>query len=1321
MTQTARLATTPFVARPPNLGLLRDERLHELLTASAGRVPDKPALICGADHVTYAELDARTGRWGATLCAGGVGPGCVVGVWLDRSIALHAAVLAVLKAGATFLPFDAETPPDRVAACLADCGAALLLVDAAHAARAEGLGAPVLSVAALGAGAGAGVTPRRPAATDPAYIIYTSGSTGRPKGIAVSHRSICHLARAENVLLGVTGADTVYQGFSAAFDMALEEVFISFLAGATVFVPTAAQARAIDRLPALLDEAGVTVLHAVPTLLAMLDGDVPGLRLINVGGEACPEALVERWWRPGRRMVNTYGPTETTVTATAAELRPGEPVTIGHPLPNYTAVVVDEAGDPVRPGKAGELCIGGPGVSLGYVNRPELSAERFVPMAGPDGHSREFPMFYRTGDRASLDAAGRLVLHGRLDSQVKHRGYRIELGEIEAELCRLPGVRTAAVLLQGEGAAAHLAAYLVPSEGAAPRREALRAGLAARLPCYMVPAAFHVLAAMPRLSSGKVDRKALPVLPLPEAEGRPVECTPAEAPLLAAVQALFPGVPAGVDDDVFTGLGGHSLLAAALVSQLRKQERFRRMSLRDLYELRTVARLARRFPIETSPAREPLATAKAEARPHPGNRLRHALCAAAQVPLLGVVLGLASMEFLLPYLAFDQVRDRSGLLPGTAMALAVFVAIPPLLMLVAVVAKWLLLGRVQEGQHPLWGGFYLRWWFIARLLALVNTGLLADTPLMAVFCRLLGARVGKQAHLGSVEMGAHDLAEIGTGADLGSGVLLNNARVEGGWLKLGRVRVGADACIGSGCVLEGGSAVGAGGELANLSLLADGVAVPAGEAWSGSPAAFRAVAAPPRPRPAVGRLRWAAAVAGFLGVAGLLLPLLHLLPVVPALFALAKVQDAGLVRQHLLIFAPLIALGYTVLVLAEVAGLRWLVLGQVREGEHSTASSFFLRKWTVDRLLELSLTVLHPIYASLYVVPFFRALGARVGRGAEISTAASVTHDLLEIGEDAFVADAVVLGEPEIRRGRLTLRRTVLGRRAFVGNCALLPDGVHIPDDALVGCLSVPPDGAAPLAAEQACFGSPAILLPSRQVSTAYDPRLLYRPGRRQMAERLLIEGLRILLPRAAVFAMICLALDAFEALSQRLGWGPALLAVPVLYIALFCMPALGGTVALKWALVRRYRAAEHPLWSRPVWFSEAVTAIYEGLPVALLLQHLRGTPFLPLALRLFGARIGQRTWLDTTDLTEFDLVRIGDEAELGQDSGPQTHLFEDRVMKIGSVELGRRAVMGANSIALPGARLEDGARLGALSLVMKGETVPAGTRWAGSPARAAP
>ncbi len=272
---------------------------------------------------------------------------------------------------------------DRIRACLADANAAGLLACAANAHALFDLACPLWTAEALAAASTPGGLRRSGVLpTHPAYVIYTSGSTGKPKGIAVSQRSICHFLRSENDVLGVREDDRVYQGFSVAFDMSFEEIWISYLVGATLWIAPRELAGDPDALPQALSENHVTVLHAVPTLLALFARDMPSLRLINLGGEACPEALVSRWARPGRQVFNTYGPTEATVSASLAELHAGQPVTIGVPLPNYGA-----AGRRPRRGKrpallprgeTGELCIIGPGVAIGYLGRPDLTAEKFL-------------------------------------------------------------------------------------------------------------------------------------------------------------------------------------------------------------------------------------------------------------------------------------------------------------------------------------------------------------------------------------------------------------------------------------------------------------------------------------------------------------------------------------------------------------------------------------------------------------------------------------------------------------------------------------------------------------------------------------------------------------------------------------------------------------------------------------------------------------------------------------------------------------------------------------------------------------------------------
>ncbi len=285
-----------------------------------------------------------------------------------------------------------------------------------------------------------------------------------PKGIVITGRNICHYLRSANALYRITDEDVVFQGASVAFDLSMEEIWIPFMVGARIVVASAEMLGEVDRLPDVLTEAGVTVLDTVPTLLGMLPRDVPSLRLIILGGEACPATLALRWWRPGRQIFNSYGPTESTVVATAAEVRPGAPVTIGRPIPNYTCYVVDDRMRLCPRGVEGELLIGGPGVARGYLNRDALTAEKFIanPFGGADGD----PILYRSGDAVALDQSGEIVFRGRIDDQVKIRGFRVELGEIEVKLSQCPGVSQATVVLRAEDGIDQLVAFLVPEAGA---------------------------------------------------------------------------------------------------------------------------------------------------------------------------------------------------------------------------------------------------------------------------------------------------------------------------------------------------------------------------------------------------------------------------------------------------------------------------------------------------------------------------------------------------------------------------------------------------------------------------------------------------------------------------------------------------------------------------------------------------------------------------------------------------------------------------------------------------------------------------------------
>ncbi len=590
---------------------------------------------------------------------------------------------------------------------------------------------------------------------------------------------------------------------------------------------------------------------------------------------------------------------------------------------------------------------------------------------------------------------------------------------------------------------------------------------------------------------------------------------------------------------------------------------------------------------------------------------------------------------------------------------------------------------------------------------------------MRAYYRLLGARVGRDALLLCDFIDVADLVTIGDDAALDAGSMLATSAVEGGVLRLGTVvdrRRRDDRRDGGRRPRRRASATAP--RSTSCRRCRPSAASPPASAGRGR-RRRASPRIPARATPAPSPLRRHGMAFALLVAAGLL-PLAALLPIAPGLVAMIE-ADWGSEGYGFIAFAPLLAAAYVVLMCTLMAAVKWLLLGRVKPGTHSVWSGFYLRFWVVRQLGALALELLHPIYATLFVRPWFRLMGAAVGKRAEISTATSVVHDLVTIGPESFIADGVVLGAARTVPGAIVLAPTVIGRRTFVGNSGLIPAGSTIGDDALIGVLSRPPEDAGLAATAGATwFGSPPLRLPARQVATMFDEGARFNPPRRLVAARLAMETLRTILPLSIFIALLSLLLSVVGDLADRRHPGLTIgLAFIPLYVG-FVLAAGLAVVALKWLVVGRYRPTTKPLWSFFVWRTELVTATYENLAVNLLLEPLRGTPWLAVYFRLMGARIGRRVYLDTTDMTEFDLVEIGDDAALNDAAGLQTHLFEDRVMKVSGVKVGARATVGSLAIVLYDAVIEDGAELGDLSVLMKGETLAAGTAWEGSPARPA-
>ncbi|MFF5483204.1 amino acid adenylation domain-containing protein [Streptomyces sp. NPDC012935] len=569
----------------------------EQFARQAAATPNAPAVICAEESLTYRELDARAERLAAELVRRGVRRGSVVAVALRRSPGMVVALLAVLRAGGAYLPVDPAYPADRISYMLDDSGAQLAVTDATTAsalsvANVETLRYDTLSGAIpepLGHGPGT--------VDDLAYIIYTSGSTGRPKGVEVTHRGVASLVTAHVQRMGITAGSRMLQLASPSFDVSLCELFTALLSGASVVLAEPERLAPGTPLAETIDEHGVTHAMMTPSMLATLPHDaLTGLECLVVGGETTSAELITQW-SADRRMLNVYGPTEATVCATMGEPLTGDggTLTIGRPIENTRAHVLDAALRPVPPGVAGDLYLAGEGLARGYAGRPGMTADRFV--ASPFGRPGE--RMYRTGDLAAWTKDGELVFRGRADDQVKIRGFRVEPGEVEAALRGHPAVAQAVVVVDDR----RLAAYVVPGpvvpgpHGADPAE--LREYLRERLPEHMMPAVIMPIEAVPLTSSRKLDRAALPAPDYARAAVGRAPRTPRETILCGLFAEVLGLDRVGIDDGFFA-LGGHSLLAARLAGRIRVVLGVD-VPIRLLFEAPTVAELLVHLDAEDGP------------------------------------------------------------------------------------------------------------------------------------------------------------------------------------------------------------------------------------------------------------------------------------------------------------------------------------------------------------------------------------------------------------------------------------------------------------------------------------------------------------------------------------------------------------------------------------------------------------------------------------------------------------------------------------------------------------------------------------------------
>lgn len=1351
--------------------------LPDFFYRTAARFPDLPAVDippgegrAGRVVLSYRELGQAAEGWAKRLSPLANGE-TVFALLLARTDPdLYAVQLAVLSLGAAYTCIDPAFPSLQVRDILVDAGAAALITHPASCSQpleavpahtrllwtggalhpshppdrhgsspsrsgaSAANGAPIpeeitgwqdlnasLSVAPpsrismLGSGRSRAGLPRP---SDLAYLIYTSGTTGKPKGVMIEHGGIANLVASDLEAFQLGPQDRVGQSSSSAYDSSVEEIWLAWASGATLVVLDDETVRLGPDLVEWLHRERVTVLCPPPTMLRAMacaepDRALPDLRLLYVGGEMLPPDVAARWSR-GRRMVNGYGPTECSVTSLRAEVTPGAPVLIGRPIPGLRAVLLDDTFREVAPGQPGELCLAGIGLARGYRGLPELTAEKFPTLAG-------LGRIYRTGDLARVDSEGRFTCLGRLDDQVKIRGYRIELEAIEAKLAECPGVMEAACTVRQDRSGDYLEAHVIPSDAANPPDfEGLKAALGRVLPAYMIPRRFGLAHVLPRSIGGKMLRKSLPVLTGTVDSARrdrreprtPQECLLARA--LAEVLPAKDGVSAS--DDFFLDWGGDSMTAALLVSRVRHWDARSTLSVRDVYEGRTLERIGQRM--ETGRAapiieeREPATL---------GSMGIATLVQGGFVFVLLAVAGAAS--YLVGWELLPRLHAWMGwpglVLTFAPMAIAVLWLATPFFVVFTAAVKRCLIGRYQEGEAPVYGSLYLRHWIVHQVARSIPWNLLAGTEFACDALRALGARVGERVHIHrgvNLSHGGWDLLDLGNDVTLNQDASLRLMELEFRTIRFAPVRVDDAATvelhggIGPRCHLESGATLEA------MASLEPGTHVPAGECWRGVPA-----------RP-VGHSTWRD---GSKGSAGIRSPRLHGLLTLLAVTGVFGVLALP-VELALLVWGYEVGLGsatsfgnlsfswqsFARLAVLEILAvpLTWLLaagllrlLGRVAEGRISRWSFEFIRVWIKTGVCKWAGDWL---YGTLFWPWWLRLAGARVGRGTELSGLIDCLPELLEIGDYAFCADGIYAGGPRISRGEVLLHKVSIGSHSFIGNGAVLGLGESVPGGILVGICTVA--GRADLKPGQDWFGDPPFALPRREVH-GFDQRDTHHPSLVKVCSRVFWECARFALPlplMAAGGVWIAGAAWGSSMLPSSVWFG---LWLPWLGLAAIAMPFLAA-LALKWVLLGKVRPQLHPLWS--CWASrwDFVCMSWSLLAVDLV-ALVEGTPLLPWLLRSTGMKVGRGVVFGgefAHDMADPDMFVFEDGATV--DGLFQAHTFEDRVLKMDPIVIRAGASIGRNALLLYGVEVGAGARVLPHSVVMKHERLQPGLTYEGFP-----
>jgi len=1317
------------------------ERLEQYFEQRCDEVPaDHLAVITEDVSLTFRELDNRANQAARFLLDQGLKAGDRIGLLFDKSVHSYVALLAVLKIGAAYVPFDASFPGDRIAFILEDAGVKAIVSVSRYRSKLTEFSVKQIFLDNAEQEIGKKSTARlsgdeKSVSSDQLfYIIYTSGTTGKPKGVAIEHAGICNFVKVAGEVYGINETDRSYQGMTLAFDFHVEDLWVPLIAGATLIAGKSGSSLFGNDLYEFLLNQRVTVLPCVPTLWATLEKDLPDIRIVLLSGESVPHHLVVRWHRPGRSILNAYGPTECSVSSTLRKLVPDRPVTIGSPLPTYTVVILDENKNEVVPeGAVGEIGIAGVALARGYHNREDLTAQKFIPdfLNIPNNPSKRI---YRTGDLGCIRADGELDFHGRIDTQVKIRGYRIELGEIEAVLMQVPQIAQVVVNpYEPEPGAVELVAYYTRKQGApeVSPSEVLET-LRRQLPGYMVPGYLEELPVIPMTANNKADRKALPAPKGPRFSASSTKFvaarTDTERSLAAALGEVMKIERVSVEDNFFQDLGAHSLLMARFGAEVRKRLKISAVSMQEIYQNPTIEKLARH--IDALPREAASDTPRVSNREsfHVPSDFDYYTCGALQglwyvgwaaFSLWLFVVGIRWTYAAMPDLTQVYLR---GLL--FVFGLAAFFSILP------VAVKWVLIGRHKEEVIPIWSLRYLRFWCAKSFLRIAPIAYFGD-PFYNLYLRLLGAKIGANTviHAGAVPACA-DLVSIGDNTILGREAVILGYKAQSNYIHTGKVTIGSNAFVGEASVVGINTVMEDNTQLGHASALHDGQRIPAGKHYDGVPAReSTANYCDIEPKVCSSFRRWAYStillVAGFA-----VLPF----SIVAAYLAYPAFYRA-MVGAQFAYEAPaadlLLITGRT-LVLTLSVFFTGVVFGLLNIGIVPRLLNLFLRKdktyvlYGVHYFIQQAIVALSNsvFYNRLFgdssaIVYYSQWVGYRLN--TIIQTGSNFGMDqrhenpfLCDIGTGTMVSGGLKMINETMSSSSFKLGEVKIGDHNYLGNYLHFPAGAKTGVNVLAATKAlVPIDG--PVRENTGLLGSPAFEIPR---ATDRDKQMskMDEPARRQRLREKnrynLVSGILLLLNNWALF------------FGETLIWLVALVYYPRYGTgAIFA----GGVVSFFFALLwlwfverlvlgfGRLVPKVVPVLDSYFWFHERhwkMTGLW------MIAAPFAGTPFKSLIMRMEGIKVGRKVFEDGAEIDECTLVTIGDYVNINANCVIQPHSLEEAVFKSDYVKVGNGCTLGVSSNVHYGVTMGDYVVMEADSFLMKGEIVDADTTWSGNPAR---